>query len=55
MADGWARPDTIGDSKKAKSLLGVTLRPVEETLRDCVETAIALGLITPQLKQLAAM
>ena len=38
------------DSKKAKSLLGASLRPVEETIRDVVETSIELGVITPTLR-----
>jgi nucleoside-diphosphate-sugar epimerase len=38
------------DCKKAKEVLGATIRPVEETIRDVVETSIELGLITPQLK-----
>eukprot|EP00747_Dinoflagellata_sp_TGD_P017387 gnl/TRDRNA2_/TRDRNA2_125794_c0_seq1.p1 gnl/TRDRNA2_/TRDRNA2_125794_c0~~gnl/TRDRNA2_/TRDRNA2_125794_c0_seq1.p1 ORF type:complete len:358 (+),score=46.79 gnl/TRDRNA2_/TRDRNA2_125794_c0_seq1:40-1074(+) len=42
--------NVIHDCKKAKAVLGVTLRPVEETIRDCVETAVALGLIQPQLR-----
>jgi len=42
---------TVNDSQKAKSLLGATLRPVEQTIRDCVESAIELGLITPQIAQ----
>ena len=41
----------VNDSKKAKELLGVTLRPVEETVRDCVESAVELGLISLQLLQ----
>eukprot|EP01043_Picozoa_sp_COSAG02_P083380 COSAG02_NODE_21411_length_789_cov_0.839130_2_plen_140_part_00 len=43
-------PTQISDSKKAKELLGVTLRPAEETIRDCVESSIDLGLITVQLQ-----
>lgn len=39
----------INDSRKAKELLGVTLRPVEQTVCDCVESAVELGLITPTL------
>jgi hypothetical protein len=53
-AGGLAPNDTINDSKKAKSLLGATLRPVEETIRDCVESAIELGLIVPQIVPAAA-
>jgi nucleoside-diphosphate-sugar epimerase len=40
----------LNDSKKAKAVLGATLRPVEETIRDVVETSIELGIITPRLK-----
>jgi len=41
---------THNDCKKAKSTLGATIRPVEETIRDVVETSIELGIITPQLR-----
>jgi len=41
---------SVNDSRKVKEILGVTLRPVEETIRDCVETSITLGLIEPTLK-----
>ena len=34
---------------QAKELLGVTLRPVEKTVYDCIESAVELGLITPTL------
>ena len=37
-------------SDKAKELLGATIRPVEETIRDLVESQIELGLIKPILK-----
>jgi len=40
----------FNDCKKAKSVLGVTIRPVEDTIRDVVESSIELGIITPQLK-----
>ena len=43
-------PTQISDSKKAKELLGVSLRPAEETIRDCVESSIELGLIEVQLE-----
>lgn len=42
-------PSHISDSTKAKALLGVTLRPAEQTIRDCVESSIELGLIEVQL------
>ena len=38
----------VNDCKKAKSVLGATIRPVEQTIRDVVETSIELGIITPQ-------
>ena len=37
------------DCKKAKSVLGATIRPVEDTIRDVVETSIELGIIAPIL------
>ena len=40
---------TLNDCKKAKSVLGATIRPVEETIRDVVESSIELGIIEPQL------
>ena len=40
----------FNDCKKAKSVLGATLRPIEETIRDIVETSIELGVIQPLLK-----
>ena len=42
-------PSQIADSTKAKELLGVTLRPAEETIRDCVESVFELGLVAVQL------
>ena len=39
----------FNDSKKAASLLGATFRPVEETIRDLVQSSIELGTIQPQL------
>ena len=44
------KANTLNDSKKAKSLLGVTLRCVDDTIRDVVESSIELGIITPKLK-----
>ena len=41
--------NTVNDCKKAKSTLGATIRPVEETIRDVVESSIELGIIEPQL------
>lgn len=41
---------TVNDCKKAKSVLGASTRPVEETIRDIIETSIDLGIITPKLK-----
>ena len=40
---------TLNDCKKAKSVLGATIRPVEDTIRDVVETSIELGIIEPKL------
>ena len=40
----------LNDSKKASSVLGATFRPVEDTIRDLIETSIELGVIEPQLK-----
>lgn len=40
----------LNDCKKAKSVLGATIRPVEDTIRDVVETSIELGIITAQLR-----
>jgi nucleoside-diphosphate-sugar epimerase len=42
--------NAFNDCKKAKSVLGATIRPVEETIRDVVETSIELGIIEPQLQ-----
>ena len=47
-------PITIGstsfnDCKKAKQLLGIQTRPVEDTIRDVVETSIELGVVTPKI------
>ena len=42
----------LNDSKKAATLLGATFRPVEETLRDLIESSIELGVIEPQLTDL---
>ena len=37
------------DCKKAKEILGATIRPVEDTICAVVETSVELGIITPQL------
>ena len=42
--------NVLNDCKKAKSVLGATIRPVEDTILSVVETSIELGVITPQLK-----
>lgn len=39
----------VNDSKKAKSVLGATFRPIEETIRDIIEAQVELGVIAPQL------
>lgn len=44
---------TVNDCKKAKKLLGATIRPVEDTIREVIETSIDLGIITPKLKSKA--
>ena len=40
----------VNDCKKAKTVLGATIRPVEETIRDVVETSVELGIIEPRLQ-----
>ncbi len=45
--------NTVNDCKKAKSVLGATIRPVEDTIRAIVETSIELGIIEPQLAESA--
>ena len=40
----------LNNSKKAMSVLGATIRPVEETIRDVVESLIELDIIAPQLR-----
>ena len=42
--------NVLNDCKKAKSVLGATIRPVEETIRDLVESSIELGIVTPQIQ-----
>jgi dihydroflavonol-4-reductase len=37
----------LNASRKAKAVLGATFRPVEDTIRDVVESSIELGVITP--------
>ena len=46
-----ARATAVNDCKKAKSVLGATIRPVEDTIRAIVETSIELGVIEPQLAE----
>ncbi|MAW28927.1 MAG: hypothetical protein CMP98_09010 [Gammaproteobacteria bacterium] len=41
--------NVLNDCKKAKSVLGATIRPVEDTILSVVETSIELGVITPQM------
>ena len=43
----------VNDCKKAKEVLGATIRPVEDTLRAVVETSVELGIIDPQVSQSA--
>ena len=40
---------TLNDCKKAKSVLGATIRPVEDTIRAVVESSVELGIITPKI------
>ena len=40
----------LNDCKKAKSVLGATIRPVEDTIWAVVESAIELGVIEPQIE-----
>ena len=46
--------NTLNDCKKAKKVLGATIRPVEDTIRAVVETSVELGIITPQLETAAS-
>lgn len=43
------KPHIVNDCKKAKAVLGATIRPVDETIRAVVETSIELGVIKPKL------
>ena len=43
------KPHLVNDCKKAKSVLGATIRPVDDTIRAVVETSIELGVIQPTL------
>ncbi len=43
------KPRAVNDCKKAKTVLGATIRHVEDTIRDVVETSIELGIIEPTL------
>ena len=47
--DGPAQPSTLHDCKKAKSVLGATIRPVTDTIRTVVESSVELGVITPTI------
>ena len=42
--------NTINDCKKAKSVLGATIRPIEQTIRDIVESQIEFGVIKPTIR-----
>ena len=46
-------PSTVNDCKKAKQVLGATIRPVEDTIRASVESSVELGVITPRLRPVA--
>ena len=41
--------DKVNDCKKAKEVLGATIRPVEDTIRAVVETSVELAIIEPRL------
>ena len=41
----------VNDCKKAKEVLGATIRPVEDTIRAVVETSVELGVIEPRLAE----
>ena len=43
------KPHLVNDCKKAKGVLGATIRPVDDTIRAVVETSIELGVIQPKL------
>ena len=45
--------NALNDCKKAKSVLGATIRPVEETILAVVESSIELGIIRPRLMETA--
>ncbi len=47
---GTPPPAALNHSKKAVSVLGATLRPVEDTIRSVVETSVELGIIEPRLR-----
>ena len=40
----------LGNSADGMSVLGATIRPVEDTIQAVVETAVELGVIEPQLR-----
>ena len=42
--------NAVNDCKKAKDVLGATIRPVEDTIRAVVESSVELGIIEPQLR-----
>ena len=41
--------NTVNDCKKAKETLGVGIRPIEDTIRALVESAVELGVMSPRL------
>lgn len=47
---GPSPPAAINHCEKAKSVLGATIRPVEDTIQAVVETSVELGVITPRLR-----
>lgn len=53
--DGQGNPipvqsNTLNDCKKAKSVLGATIRPAEDTIRAVVESFVELGVVKPQIR-----
>lgn len=42
-------PKIVNDCRKAKLVLGATTRPVEQTIRDVVESSFELGIVQPIL------
>ena len=45
--------NTVNDCKKAKEVLGATIRPVQDTIRAVVETSVELGIVEPRVARSA--